>query len=243
MAEVILVVRAGAAADPAGREGLASMTASMLDEGAGGKDALALADARRLPGRDARRLCVAGTPRRCGCAVPSRACPRRSRSWPTSRCGPTSRRPSSHRLRKEALTDLLQARDEPGAIASRALAQAVYGTSHRYGKPPGGRRGAAPVLQAWRTCARSTPQRYAPESAALVVVGDVTASVLPRAREGVRVVEGRGRARAGAVRARGEAARGAHGVAGRQAGRGAVVAPHRPDRPGLAGSRPTRPTR
>ena len=39
------MLRAGAVADPAGREGLASMTAGMLDEGAGGKDALALADA------------------------------------------------------------------------------------------------------------------------------------------------------------------------------------------------------
>jgi zinc protease len=43
--EVILVVRAGAVADPAGREGTAAMTADLLDEGAGGKDALALADA------------------------------------------------------------------------------------------------------------------------------------------------------------------------------------------------------
>ena len=39
------------------------------------------------------------------------------------------------RLRKEALTDLLQARDEPGALASRALAQAVFGREHRYGQP------------------------------------------------------------------------------------------------------------
>ena len=43
--EVALVVRAGATADPAGREGLAAMTADLLDEGAGGKDALALSDA------------------------------------------------------------------------------------------------------------------------------------------------------------------------------------------------------
>ena len=42
--EVVLVLPAGATADPAGREGLAHMTAEMLDEGAGGKDALALAD-------------------------------------------------------------------------------------------------------------------------------------------------------------------------------------------------------
>ena len=45
LSRCVLVVRAGAAADPVGREGIAAMTADMLDEGAAGKDALALADA------------------------------------------------------------------------------------------------------------------------------------------------------------------------------------------------------
>ena len=34
-----MIVRAGSAADPIGKYGVASMTASMLDEGAGGKSA------------------------------------------------------------------------------------------------------------------------------------------------------------------------------------------------------------
>ena len=45
MAQVNLIVRAGSGADPAGKFGVASMTANMLDEGAGGKSALELADA------------------------------------------------------------------------------------------------------------------------------------------------------------------------------------------------------
>ena len=40
-----MVVKAGAAADPNGKYGLASFTAAMLDEGAGSKSALELADA------------------------------------------------------------------------------------------------------------------------------------------------------------------------------------------------------
>jgi zinc protease len=40
-----MIIRAGSAADPAGKYGVASMTANMLDEGAGGKTALELADA------------------------------------------------------------------------------------------------------------------------------------------------------------------------------------------------------
>jgi zinc protease len=44
VAQVDLVARVGSAADPTGKEGLASLTAAMLDEGAGTRDALALAD-------------------------------------------------------------------------------------------------------------------------------------------------------------------------------------------------------
>jgi zinc protease len=45
MAQINLIVRAGSGADPAGKYGVANMTANMLDEGAGGKSALELADA------------------------------------------------------------------------------------------------------------------------------------------------------------------------------------------------------
>ena len=40
-----LAIRAGVAADPAGKFGLASLTADMLDEGAGTRNALQIADA------------------------------------------------------------------------------------------------------------------------------------------------------------------------------------------------------
>ncbi|HSB37396.1 MAG TPA: insulinase family protein, partial [Thermoanaerobaculia bacterium] len=40
----LLVVKTGGASDPAGQEGIAATTASMLDEGAGGRDALAVED-------------------------------------------------------------------------------------------------------------------------------------------------------------------------------------------------------
>ena len=42
---MMLIVKSGGAADPAGKFGLANYTAAMLDEGAGARDALALADA------------------------------------------------------------------------------------------------------------------------------------------------------------------------------------------------------
>jgi zinc protease len=50
LAQINLIVRAGSAVDPAGKFGIASMTANMLDEGAGGKSALELADALEFLG-------------------------------------------------------------------------------------------------------------------------------------------------------------------------------------------------
>jgi zinc protease len=178
VAEVVLVVRAGATADPAGREGLASMTADMLDEGAGGRDALALADAIDFLGAtldtgagwDASTVSLRVPVARLGDALPLMADVALRPDFPEKELA---------RLRKEALTDLLQARDVPGRIASRALAEAVFGKAHRYGRPETGdaaslSRFSVADLRAFHD------ERYSPAAATLVVVGDVTAeSVLP----------------------------------------------------------------
>jgi len=175
--EVILVLRAGAVADPAGREGLAAMTADMLDEGAGGKDALALADAIDFLGATLGsgsawdlssvrlRVPVARLDEALGLMADVALRP----DFPEAEL---------QRLRKEALTDLLQARDEPGAIAALALAQAVFGPNSRYGKPQTGGPGqiasfTVADLRAFHAA------RYLPSAATLVVVGDASASVLP----------------------------------------------------------------
>ena len=47
-----LAVRAGIASDPAGKFGLANLTAEMLDEGAGSRNALEIADAIDFLGAD-----------------------------------------------------------------------------------------------------------------------------------------------------------------------------------------------
>ncbi len=195
--EVLLVVRAGATADPAGREGLARTTADMLDEGAGGRDALALADAIDFLGAqlgteaswDASTVRLRVPVARLADALPVMADVALRPDFPESEL---------LRLRKEALTDLLQARDVPGRIASRALAQAVFGTAHRYGRPEGG--DAASI---------SRPHRRRPAGVPRLALrpggGDPRrrrrrdARRPAAAREGVRRVARRGRPGAGAV--------------------------------------------
>ncbi len=176
--EVVLVVRAGATSDPAGREGLALMTAEMLDEGAGGRDALALADAVDFLGAtletaadwDASTVRLRVPVARLVEALPLMADVALRPDFPEGELV---------RLRKEALTDLLQARDVPGRIASRALAEAVFGEAHRYGRPDAG---DAASLSGFSVADLSAfhKEHYTPTAATLVVVGDVTAaSVLP----------------------------------------------------------------
>jgi predicted Zn-dependent peptidase len=178
VAEVVLVVRAGATADPAGREGLAHMTAEMLDEGAGGRDALALADAVDFLGAtletgatwDSSTVRLRVPVARLGEALPLMADVALRPDFPDGELV---------RLRKEALTDLLQARDVPGRIATRALAEAVFGKAHRYGRPEDGDAASISAFSAADLRAFHE-QRYTPADATLVVVGDVTAaSVLP----------------------------------------------------------------
>ena len=175
--ELVLAVGSGAAADPGGRPGVAAMTANLLDEGAGGRDALALADALDFLGADLGsssswdyslvRLHVPVA--RLEQALPLMADVALRPDFPERELV---------RLRKEALTTLLQARDEPREVAQVALLQAVFGPDHRYHRPAGG--DAASLKDMGVAHVREFHRgHYGPGNAALVVVGDVDASVLP----------------------------------------------------------------
>lgn len=178
MAQVNLIVRAGSGADPAGKFGVASMTANMLDEGAGGKSALELADAIEFLGAalgtsstfDYSAVRVSAPVARLGDALPLMADVVLNPNFPSNEL---------ERLRKERLTRLLQARDDPAAIMEMAFPRIVFGEKHRYGTPAGG--GTAEVKAMTVDDLRSFHQTYyRPENATMLVVGDVTAaSVMP----------------------------------------------------------------
>jgi zinc protease len=167
-----LVVRAGAGDDPAGKFGTASLTAAMLDEGAGGRSALELADAVEFLGADltttssfdssAVRLNVpVGHLRE---ALPLLA---------DVALRPTFPAMELERLRQERLTALLQARDDPASITPMAFSRIVFGPVHRYGT---GNLGTAAALKVLSTgdLAAFHAAYYQPANAVLVVVGDVT---------------------------------------------------------------------
>jgi zinc protease len=178
LAQINLIVRAGAGADPAGKYGVASMTANMLDEGAGNRSALELADAIEFLGAqlgtsstfDYSAVRLSTPVSKLAEALPVMADVVMRPSFPAGEL---------ERLRKERLTRLLQARDDPAAIIETAFPRLVFGDKHRYGAAAAGgiAEAKAMTLDDVRTF-HST--YYRPEHSTLLVVGDVTpAMVMP----------------------------------------------------------------
>ncbi len=177
--QVTLVIRAGASDDPAGRFGTASLTAAMLDEGAGARSALEIADAVEFLGAvltatsgfdaSAIRLNVPVEQFDEGLAIMADVTLR-----------PTFPAADLERLRQERLTALLQARDDPASIAGTAFARVVFGRGHRYGT---GLIGTETTVKALAGDDLRTfhAAHYQPPNATLIVVGDVTVdAAVPR---------------------------------------------------------------
>ena len=177
LVQVNLLVQAGSADDPADRFGIASLTAAMLDEGAGGRSALEIADAVELLGAvlatsssyDASAVRLNVPVARLGEALPIMADVALRPQFPEQ---------DLDRLRQERLTALLQARDDPSSIASMAFSRIVFGT-HRYGT---GSIGTPAALKGFTAADLRGfhASQYLPSRAALIVVGDVQpGSLLP----------------------------------------------------------------
>ena len=178
LAQVNLIVRGGAAADPPGKFGVASMTATMLDEGAGTRSALEIADALEFLGANL------STTSSFDYSAVRTSVPVARLSDALPIMGDVVMRPTFpagelERLRKERLTQLLQARDDPAAIVSIAFPRLVFGAAHRYGTSTGG--AAAEVKALTLDDLRAYHRAfYRPELSTLIVTGDVTAaSALP----------------------------------------------------------------
>ena len=171
VAQVNLVAFSGSNDDPAGRFGLTSVTAAMLEEGAGSRSALQIADAVDFLGADlgtgatfdasAIRLHVPVA--RLAEALPIMA---------DVALRPTFPQEELDRLRQQRLTAIIQARDDPAAIAPQAFARVLYGPTHRYGTAT---TGTAETIKGFTVT--DLRARYAtifqPANSALLVVGDV----------------------------------------------------------------------
>src|SRR6185312_421187 len=171
MASLVITWPAGVADEPPAQAGLAGLTADLLDEGAGKRGALDIAE-------DVARL---------GASLQTSA------SWDDTRVQATTltkaidqllpiladvvARPSFadkelERVRADRITTLLQLRDVPGAIARDTLARVVYGDKERYGLPELGTEAALKALDR-DAVVKWHKERLRPDVATIIVVGDV----------------------------------------------------------------------
>lgn len=179
--QINLQVKTGSAMDPADKGGLASLTADMLDEGAGARTALELADAidflgaRITTGAGSHTTVIAlHTPvSKLGEALPLMA---------DIAVRPTFPDGELDRLRKERLTTLLQWHDRPSTIASVAFSQRLFGSHHPYGSPSIGNERS---LRSMRVAdlKRFHQTYFNPNNATLIVVGDVQRGQIERQLE------------------------------------------------------------
>jgi len=172
LVQINVVVRVGQVNDPDDGLGLASMTAAMLDEGAGSRDALQLADAVDFLGAS---LSVRGGTEETTIALHT---PLAKLDQALPLLADVVLRPrfdadELDRQRKQRLTALAQEHDEARAIAQVAFSDALYGKGHPLGRQA---IGTAASLQAMTAddLRQFHGTYFVPNNAAVIVVGDVS---------------------------------------------------------------------
>jgi zinc protease len=134
---VQLVVRSGADSDPAALAGLAAATADMLDEGAGERDALAIARALDAQGAEL-RLGASRDGSTLSLEVPSSGFVRALGIAADVVLRPRFAAGDWQRVQNDRLTALVQRRDQPDAVAALVSDRALFGEANPYGRPAAG---------------------------------------------------------------------------------------------------------
>jgi zinc protease len=170
--DVSLVIDAGGVRDPADLPGLATFTATMLQQGAGSRASLEIADEAAFLGAQL------GTTASYDVAAATLHVPKRQLAAALDLFADVVLRPTFPdaevgRQRDLRRTQLLQQRDEPTLVSSVAFPAIVYGTTHPYGRPLAGNDSS--VTRLTRDRVQAFYQTfYRPNTARLLVVGDVT---------------------------------------------------------------------
>ncbi len=205
LASIDLLADGGAQHDPAGRAGLATLTAALLDEGAAGSSAMEIAGGiERLGGQ-------LGTGADwdvgyVGFLSLSRHLDAGLRLFSAVATAPTFPEAEVERLRRQRLNELLRRRHQPSAIADEQLAAAIYHDTVYAHSSLGTRDSVAELTR--DEIVDFYRRRYRLPEAILVAVSDLDPEeVLSRAGDALAASSGLGAGAAGDAAAAGTPAR------------------------------------
>ncbi|MQA30595.1 MAG: insulinase family protein [Luteitalea sp.] len=171
-----LVVKTGSGANPAAKPGLANFAAAMLDEGAGSRSALQIADeVARLGGS----LTTGST---MDASQASASSLQRTFPQMLDLLADVVRRPSFpaeelERQKASRLASLVQQRENANAVATAVMSAALYGPSHPYGYTELGTETSNKTMTR-EDLQKFWAQNFVPNNAALVVSGNITTGEL-----------------------------------------------------------------
>jgi zinc protease len=170
-----VILEGGAARDPAGLPGVASFTASMVTEGTKTRSAIQLSDELGFLGASLGAGASMDAAYVSGYAL-SRHLPKLLELLADLAMNPAFPPSDFARVQDQRKVSILQQRDQPGAIASKAFGKLFWG-DHPYGQPAGGTEESVAGTTR-EELARFHADHWRPGAAELVVVGDVDVASL-----------------------------------------------------------------
>lgn len=171
-----LVLKSGGVANPAGKEGLASVTAGLLNSGTKTRSAVDISNQLQSIGAnlgagsswDQTSVSLQTLTRNLDPALAIYADVVTNPSFPADEI---------ETLRKRTLVGFEQQKDNPNIISNIAYNALLYGKDHPYGKSLGGDKNSIAAIKR-EDIAQYYETYYRPNNAALIVVGDVDANTL-----------------------------------------------------------------
>jgi len=171
----LVMLEGGAARDPAGLPGVANFTAAMVTEGTKTRSAIQLSDEIGFLGASLSAGASMDAAFVSGYAL-SRHLPKLLELLADVAMNPAFPPSDFARVQDQRKVSILQQRDQPGAIASKAFGKLFWG-DHPYGQPAGGTEESVAGTTR-EELARFHADHWRPGAAELVVVGDVDAPSL-----------------------------------------------------------------
>ena len=171
LVQMSLVVKVGIVNEPEGKSGIASMTAAMMTEGAGGRSASDIADAADIIGAE---LTIGSGYHSLAVDlnVPVHHLDSALALFADVSLHPTFPEEELERKRAERLTLFDQWRDEPKTLVSFLLNRVLFG-SHPYARPQVGTRESVAGFRL-EDLIEFHERNFGPNTSTIVVVGDVT---------------------------------------------------------------------